>query len=201
MFLHLTYVSSQPSSSLFDHFNHGKRTPMLFILLFQVSEMFDVSRSEVRKSVEQATWMAPELQNFALEKVMLKCLKFLSSGLFFTCTVLTFKCIVSVRICQFGLQHYTNIQCGIEGCFKVCRGLAYVVTSSGMALFYVSQLYLSSVCQLCLLTYGTCKILYLPFPHKPFLLLGLRYPNILYHSVASQNTERVCVSLIYLNVY
>jgi predicted metalloendopeptidase len=34
-----------------------------------VSEMFDVSRSEVRKSVEQATWMAPELQNFALEKI------------------------------------------------------------------------------------------------------------------------------------
>jgi len=63
--------------------------------------MFDVSRSEVRKSVEQATWMPPELQNFALEKVMLKCLKFLSSGMFFTCTVLTFKCIVSVRVCQF----------------------------------------------------------------------------------------------------
>jgi len=33
--------------------------------------MFDMSRSEVRKSVEQAEWMPPELQTFALEKVKL----------------------------------------------------------------------------------------------------------------------------------
>jgi len=36
--------------------------------------MFDVSRSEVRKSVEQAAWMPLELRTFALEKVKLKCL-------------------------------------------------------------------------------------------------------------------------------
>ena len=70
-------------------------------LCVMVSEMFDLSRNQVRKSVEQAAWIPSELKY-----VQLNCVNV--CHLFFMCTVLTFK-YVSVTVCPVGTQHTVNI--------------------------------------------------------------------------------------------
>jgi hypothetical protein len=62
--------------------------------------MFDLSRNHVRKNVEQPAWIPSELHAFELEYVKLNCVNVCHLGCF-SC-VLTFKYVVSVRVCPVG---------------------------------------------------------------------------------------------------
>jgi hypothetical protein len=66
--------------------------------------------------------------SFWTEVCKVKLCKCLSSGMFFMCTVLTFKYVVSVRVCLVGTQHTVNIWC--LDVWRVVRWVYYLLTFS-----------------------------------------------------------------------